>query len=249
MISLFGLTFPLYGVFFFAGMVIAALVALILSKKRTIETFDFICAVVYIFIGALIGAKLLFIVVSWREIRELNLTFLEIMKGGFVFYGGLFGGAFGLWVYTKQFKENFFRYADIFALVLPLGHAFGRVGCLCAGCCYGVKYDGFCSITYQNPSDVHTPIGVPLLPVQGIESVLLLLFFGILLATSYKRIGTGDCVLRYAFGYAIMRFILEFLRGDVERGMLGWFSTSQWVSLMILLIVGVIGVMRMRKNR
>lgn len=249
MIKIFETTVPLYGIFFFAGIAVAVIVALILSRKEKVDVFDFFCAVVYVFIGALLGAKLLFVVVSWQEILRLKLNFLQVLQGGFVFYGGLLGGIIGLWLYTKQFKERFFCYADIFALVLPLGHAFGRIGCLCAGCCYGIEYHGACSITYHHPADMNTPIGIPLLPIQAIESILLFLFFIVLLLTSKKRIGTGECTFRYALGYATIRFVLEFFRGDTERGVFLALSTSQWISLMILMVVCAVLIWKRKRNK
>lgn len=247
MIHIFETKIPLYGIFFFGGMIIAAIIAFLRSKKEGVDGFDFIGAVIYVFIGAFIGAKLLFIIVSWQEIIRLKLTVLQVIQGGFVFYGGLLGGIVGLLIYAKQFKENFFKYADIFAIVLPLGHAFGRVGCLFAGCCYGIEYDGFGGIIYHSAVDVNTPIGISLLPIQGIESILLLALF-LCLCILRKKVGSGKYVLSYASGYAFLRFVLEFLRGDIERGVVLGISTSQWISIGILVVVSIVMFCNLRKK-
>ncbi len=221
------------------GIAIASILGFLLANKRGIELFDFLAAIAYVLLGVLIGAKVLFLIVSWKEIVRLQLTFLEVMKGGFVFYGGLIGGGCALAVYCKQYKLNFYEYADIIVTPLPLGHAFGRCGCLLAGCCYGIEYDGIGCVIYRSAHNFNTPLGVRLLPVQFIEAILLLCLFIILLICLQKK-KEGLCFFVYLQSYAFMRFFLEFFRGDTERGFLFLLSTSQWISVMIILIAIIV---------
>lgn len=234
MLHFLGLDIPVYGLFFFAGIVVAAGLGFVIAIKRKIDLFDFIAVIAYVLIGAILGAKLLFIAVSWNQIK--GLPFVDIIKGGFVFYGGLIGGALGLGIFCWQFKENFWKFADLFTLLVPLGHAFGRIGCLLAGCCYGMEYHGPLSIVYgENTLNVLTPRGVPLFPVQAVESACLLILFGILCLFLKKlKKQPGGCTAAYAVGYSIIRFVLEFFRGDGERGKFLGISTSQWVSIAIV---------------
>ncbi|MGN1096206.1 MAG: prolipoprotein diacylglyceryl transferase [Eubacteriales bacterium] len=231
--NIFGREVPIYGVCFFAGIIVAAIVGIILAKKRNFELFDLAASGAYAIIGALLGAKLMFIAVSLRMIIENNIPFEAIIKGGFVFYGGLLGGAAGLLIYIKQFHMGYDVF-EIYSVVLPLGHAFGRVGCFFAGCCYGIPYDGVFSHVYHESAGM-TPLEVPLLPVQLIESAGLLLLFIVQLVI-FLRNKSGkkgvSCAV-YLIVYPIMRFILEFFRGDRERGLYFGLSTSQWVSIMI----------------
>ena len=247
-ITLFGKEIPLYSLFFFLGIIVAGIIAVFLIKKRKIHVFDFVCAAVYVMIGAILGAKLLFVVVSWKTIMQLQLSFIEVIKGGFVFYGGLIGGAIGLFIHGKQFKLDIKTYADIFAVVLPIGHALGRVGCFLAGCCYGIPYDGIGSYTYTHSHNVFTPIGIPLLPVQLIEAFLLSVLFTILIITFFKTEKTGIVTASYVTYYAIMRFILEFFRGDRERGLLLHLSTSQWISIALMITMIVISARHLRNE-
>ena len=234
---LFGKTIPLYGVCFYGGIALAVLFGFLLAKKKKVDLFNFLCCVVYTMIGAMIGAKLLFILVSLREIIQLKLNIIEVIKGGFVFYGGLLGGALGIWIYAKQFREPVRGYVDIFATVLPLGHAFGRVGCFFAGCCYGMEYDGCCSVVYETSTTLFTPLGVPLLPIQLIEAVCLIVVFAVLIILFFKnKQHDGKIALIYALSYAVLRFILEFFRGDKDRGVF-LLSTSQYISLAIVAVV------------
>lgn len=245
--EIFNKTIPLYGIFFFLGIIIAGGLSILFAKKKKIDMFDFICAVVYVMIGAIAGAKLLFIIVSWREIMELALTFEQILKGGFIFYGGLLGGFLGLLLYGKQFKTKIVCYLDIFATVLPLGHAFGRIGCFFAGCCYGMPYDGIGSVTYKSSFTLQTPIGIRLLPIQLIESsCLFVLFIGLLILFLKGKKQGINCTV-YLLAYSFLRFILEFFRGDKERGILLGLSTSQWISIFIF-IATIIMYWRKKSN-
>lgn len=235
MIQIINNKIPLYGICFFLGVVVATTLTFLLARKKGIDAFDFLAATAYILIGALIGAKLLFLMVSVKEIIRLKLTFLEMMKGGFVFYGGLIGGIAALWIYCKQYKLSFYKYADIIVLFLPLGHAFGRVGCLFAGCCYGMKYNGLCSVVYKDSYNVNTPLDTPLFPIQLMEAILLSFLF-IVLFFCFRKHKEGLTYLVYLLSYSVIRFALEFFRGDIERGSLLFFSTSQWISLFIFLV-------------
>ncbi len=235
--TVFSIEIPLYGLLYWLGILISGIVASFIAKKRSVSVFDIVSCGTYTMIGAGIGAKLLFIAVSWKQIIQYNISFIGILKGGFVFYGGLIGGILGIIIYSLQFKMNIFDFFDIFAVVLPLGHSFGRIGCFFAGCCYGIQYDGLFSHTYTISAGT-TPLGVPLLPIQLIEAFLLLILFTtllfIFLRNPYKKLLS---VKIYAFSYAIIRFVLEFFRGDKERGGFLYLSTSQWISIILVAVV------------
>lgn len=257
-IEIFGQSVSLYGVFCTLGIVAACVVGYLLAiKKQKIEFFDFTLVVLITLISAFIGAKLLFIIVSLNTIIEIFKmypffdAFNSVLKGGFVFYGGLIGGAIGLFLTLKIQKKDFFKYLNIFALVLPLGHAFGRIGCFFAGCCYGMQYDGFLSFTYTTALDPSTPLNVPLLPVQLIEAVCLFVLFISLIILYFKAPKNANLIpFIYLISYSIMRFILEFFRGDVERGLFLNLSTSQWISILLVAVaVGYLIFDLIRKKR
>lgn len=242
---------PFYGVLFFLGMGAAAGLAVLLCKKRQIERYHMVGAAVYAGIGGVLGAKLLFLLVSIRQIIELRPSLEALIKGGYVFYGGVIGGALGLMIYAKQFKLSTVDFFDMGALVVPFGHAFGRVGCFFSGCCYGIEHDGFLSYTYEYAMGQDTPLGVPLLPVQLIEAFgLLCIFAVILLLYRAKPMQRGRELLAYLTLYPILRFTLEFFRGDKVRGGFLGISTSQWISLALLLTaVSAAAVLATRRSR
>lgn len=233
-IELFNTKIPIYGICFYFGILIAAVIGAIICKERKIERFDLVGSAVYTFIGAIIGSKLLFLTVSFKTIIENHVPLEAVIKGGFVFYGGLLGGLFGLIIYVKQFKMRLSDFLDVYSVCLPLGHAFGRVGCFFGGCCYGIEHKSPISVIYTETVG-NTPLHTPLLPIQLIESVVLMTFFLIMLILFIR----GNCRFLptlYLVMYSVARFIIEFFRGDIERGGLFGISTSQIISIIIVLL-------------
>lgn len=233
-IIILGREIPIYGICFYLGIAIAALVASFICKKVNLPSYEIHYSAVFVMIGAIIGSKLLFILVSYRKIIELNVSLFAVIKGGFVFYGGLMGGFFGLLLYCTIYKIEFLRMCDVYTAVLPLGHAVGRVGCFFAGCCYGRPYNGFGAVTYTSTVG-QTPVNTPLLPIQLIEAWCLLTLFVILIFIYMKSKKTGTPSAVYLCTYAVIRFVLEYFRGDTERGKLLFLYTSQWISIALFL--------------
>jgi phosphatidylglycerol:prolipoprotein diacylglycerol transferase len=126
---------------------------------------------------------------------------------------------------------------DVFAPGIALGHVVGRLGCLFAGCCFGTRTDVPWAITFHSEfaaQNVGTPLNVPLHPTQLYEAGAELLILILLLVTEKRgRPFPGRTFWGYMFLYGISRFIIEFYRGD-PRGMIAGFSTSQFVSLIIV---------------
>ncbi len=247
-LNILGKSIPYYGILFAGGLVIGGLSALFRAKKRNIDRFDILCASVFAGIMGIIGAKLLSILTTMNYIIEYKIPFIEIIKNGFVFYGGLLGGTLGLLLYCKIFKLPFIDFADVFAVSVPLGHAVGRVGCFISGCCYGITYSGFPSVVYTNTVDVNTPLETPLLAIQLIESAALLVLYLVLCLLFYKSPKKGLCTTVYVISYAVIRFVLEFFRGDIERGVFLGFSTSQLISVCILIAMAYILLYRYLKK-
>lgn len=239
---------PAYSVCCFVGLILAATAAFLLGEKSgAVHRRDIAYSAVCVLLGAVLGAKLLYIFVSFkdfatlvRQVIDFGLPWYTALLSGFVFYGGLLGGILALYLYARHVKLPFSSLADLYAVVVPLGHAVGRVGCHLAGCCYGMPYDGPFSVTYTE-SFGSTPIGVPLIPVQLIEAVCLLLLFAVQVAVYLKVKKPTVNIFVYAIAYAVIRFVLEFFRYDTARGLFFGLSTSQWISLAILgTAVGVI---------
>lgn len=242
-INIFGYEIATYGLIIFIGIFIGAIISIFyFSKFFSVKKEDIFYCILYAVIGLGIGAKLLYIITNIpfliENYQSLNLfdTFLQMLKGGFVFYGGLIGGILGVLVYSKQFKISFKELLLILLPVVPLIHGIGRIGCLCAGCCYGMEYHGFGAITFHN--SLLAPNDVPLFPMQIVEAICNFVIFIVLLLTYKKFLGTYKTVGLYLVLYSVVRFTLEFFRGDLIRGIYFSLSTSQWISI-VLFIVGI----------
>ena len=241
---------PMYGILFMIGIVVSLLYSrFVASKTSKIDKDDLLYGACFALVGGIIGAKLLSILTSIDLIIKYQIPFIDVMKNGFVFYGGFLGGALGYFIYAKVYKISFFGLTDNAVQSLPLGHAFGRIGCFCAGCCYGKETSSFLGVIYTHPADPYCPTGVKLIPTQLFEAAFcLFLFFAILIIRKkYKNIKTGVLTIIYLLSYGTFRFLIEFLRGDEARRSLFTLSTSQWIS-MVLIIFGLLYCYFLRKD-
>lgn len=235
-------TIAYYGLCIAIGVLIAGVVGYALVKKYKLNVNDFFIMAAMAALGGIVGAKLLYILVSidqidWSRITEAKYL-SAIMSGGFVFYGGLIGGLLTLILCKKWLKIQISEYIKYCMPCLPLVHGIGRIGCSLAGCCYGAPYEGACAITYHD--SLVAPNGVSLFPVQAVEACANIIIAIILTIYIIKnKTGKLYSLPLYLLLYAPVRFILEYFRYDYdERGFMGAFSTSQWIS--IGLVVGVI---------
>ncbi|MCK9223465.1 MAG: prolipoprotein diacylglyceryl transferase [Candidatus Muirbacterium halophilum] len=231
-----------YGFFFALAFVIALMYGFFRRKKFGLSQDNVVDIALYIMIGAIVGAKLLSIIIDFKEIIRTGLTF-DILRSGFVFLGGLTGGIFGGAFYVYKNKYDYFNYMDFIAPILPLSHGIGRLGCFFNGCCYGSVTNSCFGVVFPVLGD-----NIPRLPVQLFESVFLILTSIIVVLLERKNIFKKVMFPFYILCYSIFRFIIEFFRGDEIRGFFMNFSTSQWISL-IFGIVSIIIILKMRMGR
>jgi phosphatidylglycerol:prolipoprotein diacylglycerol transferase len=129
----------------------------------------------------------------------------RVTYSGISFYYGMFGflGSFALAL--RLFKLDGKLWLNEIIPPLLIFHAFGRLGCSLAGCCYGVEL---------NPPVNIFGIHLRLFPAREIESLCLFAMFFIF-NFKVKRLW----VPKYLLCYSVLRFALEFGRGD-NRGVL-----------------------------
>ena len=231
--------FPVYtyGVLLAAAYLLGLQFALMRARARGLDPNRVMDLGIWIIISALVGAKLLLLVVEFDKYMANPAELVDLFRSGGVFYGGLIAAvAVALW-YLRRHRMPMWTVTDVFAPGIALGHVIGRMGCLFAGCCFGRPTDVPWAITFHNEyaaQNVGTPLGVPLHPTQLYEAGAELLILVLLIATERRgRTFPGRTFWAYMFLYGISRFIIEFYRGD-PRGTVWMLSTSQFLSLIIV---------------
>jgi phosphatidylglycerol:prolipoprotein diacylglycerol transferase len=191
--------------------------------------------------GAILGAKALMIARDFPEYAAApsELFSLSLLSSAGDFYGGFIGALVACAIF-------FFRHpqlpvwctTDLCGPAIALGQAIGRIGCFMAGDDYGRPTQLPWAVTFTDPDAARiggAPLGVPLHPVQLYESILCLALFVVLVRLSRRKRFDGEVILAYTILYAVARFLLEFFRGDADRGFVlgGWLSTSQFIALIL----------------
>ena len=225
-----------YGVLLAASYLLGLWLAMRRAKAWGIDANRVLDLGIYIIIAALIGAKLLLLIVDFDQFRRSPEELLTLARSGGVFYGGLILAVVVAFWYIAKHRMPFWSTCDVFAPGIALGHVTGRLGCFAAGCCYGRPTDVSWAVIFTNPgaaANVGTPLGIPLHPTQLYEAGAELLILVLLLATERKgRPFAGRTFWAYMFLYAVSRFIIEIYRGDPRGEVLGM-STSQFISVVL----------------
>ncbi len=226
-----------YGVLLALAYLVALQLAVVRARRAGLDGARVMDLGIYLIIAALVGAKLLLVIVDFNYFRAQPRELLSLVRAGGVFYGGLLTAlVVALWL-VRKYQLPMWTTADLFAPGIALGHVIGRLGCLLAGCCYGKPTSVPWAITFTDPAaeqNVGTPLGIPLHPTQLYDAGAELLILILLLVTEKKgRPVPGRTFWLYMLLYAVSRFIVEIYRGD-QRGMIAGMSTSQYVSLLVL---------------
>jgi phosphatidylglycerol:prolipoprotein diacylglycerol transferase len=202
----------------------------------------------YALFAGIVGARVFFIATDWQHFADHPVDMLKIWEGGLVFYGGvLFAMPVALWYIRKQ-GLSLWQTLDIWAPSIAVGHAIGRLGCMCAGCCYGLPAALPWAVTFTHPETLAVR-GVPLHPTQLYESAAELMNFGILLFIRRRKAFHGQLFWMYVLNYSIIRAVIEVFRGDLERGfVLPGVSVSQGISI-VMFALALAFLLRLKKNR
>ncbi|MBI3541351.1 MAG: prolipoprotein diacylglyceryl transferase [Deltaproteobacteria bacterium] len=224
------------------------------AKRAGVDSDRILDLCFYIVLSALVGSRILYVIVDWQRYLSNPLEVLKIWEGGLVFYGGLIGAILMSLYYLRKHKMSFLKVADLFVPGIALGHAIGRLACFAAGCCYGrpVALGSFFSVIFPHRPYSLAPAGIPLFPSQLFESVAEFLIFLFLVFLGRRKKQNVEGATRapmidgqlfsvYLMLYGVSRMVLEVFRGDSIRGYLipQVLTTSQFISG-ILVVIGVV---------
>ncbi len=186
----------------------------------------------------------------FHSIKEGELTF-----GSITFIGGLVGGVLAFLLFLKYFyKEENKDVKTIMNTIITgvvIAHAFGRMGCFFAGCCYGIPTDSFLGVVFPSGDAAAAFPGIAIYPTQLFEALFLFVLFAVLNKVNIFRTIEVEV---YLVAYGVWRFLIEFIRGDDRGELFGFFSTqyntfptpSQYLSL--LMIIGGVYLLIKRKQ-
>jgi phosphatidylglycerol:prolipoprotein diacylglycerol transferase len=260
----------------FIGVIAGFFVCLRQARKEGISREIFSDIFFWTLMFSFLGARIVYLAVEFDSFLKNPFAML-FSRSGFVFYGGIIFGFPALYFLTKKYpvsgntpavrrgmvagrdvapggsslkparRGEFLKMLDILSVGMPLGHAIGRIGCFLEGCCYGRPADSFIGVMFP-PDSAAGCSGVKVLPTQLIESFFLFLIFFVILYLSKRKKITGQLFSFYLVTYGILRFIVEFYRGD-SRGSISALSTSQFISIFAI-ITGIFIFYRVKnKNR
>lgn len=248
-----GRTIGSYGLMMAVAVLLVAILALRKARKQTVMAEDILIVGATGIAMGLVCGKLLYILVTypiaqiWSQLLAGDFHILS--GGGIVFYGGLIGGILGAFLGIRIAGCSFADVEHTVVPYIPLGHAVGRIGCFLAGCCYGCRYDGFLAVYYPNSVAGVSP-AQGFFPIQLTEAVWNVAVCIILLRLEKKLRRPLDLLSAYLAMYAVGRFVLEWFRGDADRGIFLGFSLSQWISMGLLLFCAVrLFVLRLHKEK
>jgi phosphatidylglycerol:prolipoprotein diacylglycerol transferase len=242
-----GVTIHWYGIMLATGFMVGLWTAGRRGMRIGINPEDLSNLVIWIFVGGVAGAKILFVINHWNG--EQPLKELILQRSGMVFHGALIGTSIAIWIFTRTKNMPLWATFDSLAPSFALGHAFGRIGCFMTGCCYGKvcslpwavqfpegslafsKHDSFGLIESTASHSLHIH------PTQIYECLLNFALYGALAWLFRKRKFDGQVFTAYLLGYAILRFGMEFLRDD-GRGRMWFDSLTSGQGISILLLIG-----------
>lgn len=239
------LNIRMYGVMIAVGILCAFLTLFYLTKKKGVDVrftdFIFYNGIASIVVG--FGFATLF-QSTYNYIKNPSAGFE--LGSGMTFIGGLIGGVACFlaiyFIFRKKYTARLYEVISLLPCSILIAHAFGRIGCFFAGCCYGKETDSFLGVQFPDlPHPVH--------PTQLYEAAFLFVLFAVSVYLILKKDFKHNLSL-YLIAYGVFRFLIEYVRGDDRGELVGFVSPSQfWSIFMVVAGVAIIFVMNHILNK
>ncbi len=234
------LTLRTYGLMLALGFLAGIWLAVGRAKRRGFDPDTVLDLCFYLIVGGILGARALYVMEYPFYYLANPLSILKIWEGGLVFYGGLIGAAAVFVLFGRLRRLDLPALADVLTPSVILGQAIGRLGCFAAGCCHGLPTERWWGVTFTDPLTL-APRDVAIHPTQLYFAAADLALFTVLPAIDRRRRFAGQTLVAYLGLYAVVRFGLEFLRGD-DRGVFFGLplSPAQGISLVMLAAAAIL---------
>jgi phosphatidylglycerol:prolipoprotein diacylglycerol transferase len=229
-----------YGFLLALGFLGAIFVAGREARRLGIPSGEFFDLCFYIILAALVGSRLLYVLLELRTFVAHPLKIFALWEGGLVFHGGVILAFLVAVFYIRSHGLPWRPTLDALGVGMPLGQFFGRLGCFMAGCCWGFPADLPWAVVFSNPDSL-CPLRVPLHPAQLYEAFLALGVFGFLFWFKTRKRFDGQVILMYFCLAGLVRFTVEFFRSPLDyRGpvFFGWMPLTQLLALALFLVAG-----------
>lgn len=237
-----------YGLFVALGFMTVMLVSRKFAQPMGISSEILNDIFVVILVSALIGARLMYVMINFKAYEGNFFDILKVWNGGLVFFGGFLAAVPAVAVYLKIKGVRIWKTADILSPGMAAGHAIGRLGCFFAGCCYGKVSDHPFAIRFTNPDSL-APLNINLHPTQIYEVFSNFFLFIILSFLMKRKKIDGQVFLIYIILYSFFRFIIEFFRGDFRGDFFfNVISISQGIGLSVSIIACIILFIRLKSS-
>ena len=220
------------------------------EKMGSLYVWTAVCSVV--------AARLLYVLTNLDRFDNL-IDVVKVNQGGLVAYGGFIGGFLTGIVYCQVKRLRLLSWADCVVPSLGTGLMFTRVGCLMFGCDFGKVTSASWAVTFP----AHSPAwneqlrahliaadavrSLPVHPTQIYESLIGLSLFGLVMLVRRYRQFSGQMFCVFTMAYGVLRFFVETLRADEQRGEIGPLSTSQFIGLVTSVLAAAVYVWLYRR--
>lgn len=239
---LFG-TFSIYGLLIAAAVALGVFLCVQREKEMDLPKDISLDLALWAVPLGIIGARLYYVIFQWEMYRDDPVRALYIWEGGLAIYGGVIGGAIGVWLLARRRKVSFLRLADLVAPSLILAQAIGRWGNFFNGEAYGRLI--------EDPALRFFPIAVQVagqwhMATFFYESVWDLAGFFLLWKKRNAMGRDGNLFLLYLVWYGLGRAVIEGLRTDSL--MLGNVRVSQALSVVLCVTAAILLYIRRKKD-
>jgi phosphatidylglycerol:prolipoprotein diacylglycerol transferase len=248
---LFGLPLYSYGVMLGLSLVVGWFLTLGLCERDGLDRRVMGRCYLWTAAAAIAGARLLYVLTNLERFDHLT-DLLKLNQGGLVAYGGFLGGLVGSAIFCRVARVPLVKWADCAVPSLCTGLAITRVGCFLFGCDFGVETGGPLGVRFPAGSPAfnqqrmtgllgpEATESLPVHPTQLYEVLIGLVLFAVVMWARRRRRFSGQPFLTFFLGYGVLRFAVESLRGDEQRGGLFGMSTSQLIAIATIVAAGAL---------
>ena len=229
-------TLGTYGLFYAVAFLVAVRLGMAYARREGIDPTRMIDLGIWVLLAGIAGAKILLVAVDFPYYWHHKMEVIYNWRSAGVFYGGFAAAALVGVIYARRSGLPLGKTADALTPGLALAQAIGRAGCLAAGCCWGKQTQSAWALTFADPRAhdlTGVPLGVPLYPTQVYHGIADFMLFLLLVFFYRLKWANGVVFWLYVLTYAVLRFIIEFFRGDFRGEVFGGLlSTSQLISIL-----------------